>query len=56
MKKYLLNKITSFLLCIAGNDDGLKRELDEVGPMGIVAATSVISAACLAILILWVAL
>ena len=56
MKKYIMSKLTNFLWYIADGDDGLKAELEEIGPMGVIAISVTLSMACSLLLTLWVIL
>ena len=56
MKKYIMSKLTNFLWYIADGDDGLMRELEEIGPMGVIAISVTLSTLCSLILTLWVIL
>ena len=56
MKKYIISKLTNFMWYIADGDDGLMRELEEIGPMGVIAISVTLSTLCSLILTLWVIL
>ena len=56
MKKYIMSKLTNFLWYIADGDDGLKAELEEIGPLGVIAISVTLSMACSLLLTLWVIL
>ena len=54
MKKYIMSKLTNFLWYIADGDDGLKRELEDIGPLGVIAIAVILSMAFTLLLTLWV--
>jgi hypothetical protein len=56
MKQYILSKLTNFMWYIADGDDGLKAELEEIGPLGVIAIAVTLSVACSLLLTLWVIL
>ena len=51
MKKYIISKLTNFLWYIADGDDGLKAELEEIGPIGVIAIAVTLSMAFTLLLI-----
>ena len=51
MKKYIVSKLTNFMWYIADGDDGLMRELEEIGPMGVIGIAVTLSVACSLLLI-----
>jgi hypothetical protein len=51
MKKYIMSKLTNFMWYIADGDDGLKDELERIGPLGVIAIAVTLSVACSLLLI-----
>ncbi len=52
----LLNKAESFMHKIAGDDEGLRDELDRIGVVGVLASAVCITVFCGLILTAWVTL
>jgi hypothetical protein len=50
----LLNKIEVLLYSIAGDDDGLKDELDRIGVKGVLAVAVTITVMCGLTVYMWV--